>query len=184
MSNTWKQRIRATTLITKMCNRDQILNNVLRLLVFILNCAMSQNNENDLQLNSEYWIFHIWSISISKSINLYIQFLKPCTTHDSILSVERKILIFTSEGLRIQTLANTGSLSDSNFPYASALTRTEAGCSSVMMGLSELIYFRRHSQIWKQNFMPTETENRQLVFYKPTELRKQYLLFNISNKYT
>jgi len=92
--------------------------------------------------------------------------------------------IFTFEGLSIQTLVNTGSLSDSNFPYASALTRTEVGYSSVMMGLSELIYFRRHSQIWKQNFMPTETENRQLVFYKPTELRKQYLLFNNSNKYT
>ena len=44
-----------------------------------------------------------------------------------------------------------------------------------MMGLSvELMYFRRHSQIQNQNFMPTQTVNRQLVFCKPTGLRKQY----------
>lgn len=95
---------------------------------------------------------------------------------------KRKYKCLLCEELSTQTLGNTGSLSDSNFPHASAVTRTEVRYRSVMS--VELIYFRRHSQTQKQIFMPTVTENRQLVFCKPTELRQQYPLFNLSNKYT
>lgn len=139
MSNNWKQRIRATTLIPKMCNRDQILNKV-------LTCAMSQNNESDLQSNYEYRIFDIWPVSDQYKYKSMYTILETLYHMREYIVFKRKYKFLLCEELSTQTLGNTGSLSDSNFPHASALTRTEVRYCSVMMSV-ELIYFRRHSNI-------------------------------------